>query len=64
MTCEPGIRETYSERAERLRESYRRPPGECSCCDQHRNDKMMPSHTASDRCESGKRNHCTCDTCF
>ncbi len=23
-----------------------------------------PSHKAKDRCESGKRNHCTCDTCF
>lgn len=23
-----------------------------------------PSHYASDRCESGKYNHCSCDTCF
>ncbi|HEX7784769.1 MAG TPA: hypothetical protein VF653_00980 [Methylomirabilota bacterium] len=23
-----------------------------------------PSHKPSDRCESGKRPHCTCDTCF
>jgi hypothetical protein len=27
-------------------------------------DAMGPSHKASDRCESGKRSHCTCDTCF
>ena len=27
-------------------------------------DAMCPSHTASDRCRSGKRPHCTCDTCF
>lgn len=45
-------------------EAYRRPPGECSYCDEHRNDSMMPSHTASSRCESGKRPHCTCDTCY
>lgn len=43
---------------------YRRPPGECVTCDANRNDSMMPSHTASDRCESGKRAHCTCDVCF
>lgn len=23
-----------------------------------------PSHRASDRCLSGRRNHCSCDTCF
>jgi len=23
-----------------------------------------PRHKASKRCESGKRPHCTCDTCF
>ena len=41
-----------------------RPPGECPFCDRHRDDTMMPSHTASDRCESGKHPHCTCDVCF
>lgn len=25
---------------------------------------IAPSHKASDRCMSGKRPHCTCDTCF
>ncbi len=23
-----------------------------------------PSHTASPNCRSGKRNHCSCDTCW
>lgn len=23
-----------------------------------------PTHKASSRCQSGKRPHCTCDTCF
>jgi hypothetical protein len=45
-------------------DNYRRPPGECAFCDKHRNDQMMPSHTASERCESGKHPHCTCDVCF
>lgn len=27
-------------------------------------DVMMPRHKASDRCESGKRPHCSCDACF
>jgi hypothetical protein len=26
--------------------------------------KLFPSHDPSTRCESGKRSHCTCDTCF
>jgi hypothetical protein len=25
---------------------------------------MGPRHTASPRCQSGKRPHCTCSTCF
>lgn len=27
-------------------------------------EDFAPRHTASDRCRSGKRAHCTCDTCF
>jgi hypothetical protein len=26
--------------------------------------QMMPPHTASVRCESGRRHHCTCSVCF
>lgn len=55
-------RETPEQLAARLR--YRRPPGECPTCDALRNDRMMPSHTAREGCESGKRPHCTCDVCF
>lgn len=25
---------------------------------------FFPPHVPSDRCESGKRNHCTCGICF
>jgi len=42
------------------------PPGECTYCDKQRESEstFFPRHTASDRCRSGHRNHCTCDTCF
>jgi len=41
----------------------------CSYCDREYETNgqklaMMPSHTASSRCQSGGYNHCTCDTCF
>ena len=39
------------------------PPGECVACDADRG-QMHPSHDASPNCESGKRNHCSCDACF
>jgi hypothetical protein len=61
---------TIEQVAEQLRQPivhlrvYRLEPGQCQYCDQCRDDKMMPSHTASERCESGKRPHCACDTCY
>lgn len=41
-------------------------PGECPSCDREREagNSFHPSHDASERCESGKHPHCTCDTCF
>lgn len=27
-------------------------------------DIFAPQHKASERCQSGKHPHCTCDTCF
>ena len=45
--------------------NYRRSRTEdCTYCAAHKPGEMMPPHDASSRCESGKRNHCTCDTCF
>lgn len=38
--------------------------GHCAYCDQNRDEAMMPAHHASLRCESGGRDHCTCDVCF
>jgi hypothetical protein len=36
----------------------------CAYCFQNQNDSMMPRHFASDGCESGGRNHCTCEVCY
>lgn len=35
----------------------------CSYCIENIG-KPVPRHEASSSCESGKRNHCTCDICF
>jgi len=42
------------------------PPGECKGCDdiRARGETFAPYHDASPRCESGRHNHCSCDTCF
>ena len=39
---------------------------DCAYCqrEKERNSTFFPRHQASERCRSGKRNHCTCDTCF
>lgn len=46
-----------------VRRRHKLPPGECSYCDGVKGD-FHPPHDASDRCESGKHNHCSCDECF
>lgn len=42
------------------------PLGECAYCDRERalNNSFHPPHNASRTCCSGRRNHCSCDTCF
>lgn len=34
----------------------------CTICDEP--GTLKPPHTASVRCQSGGRNHCSCDICF
>lgn len=34
----------------------------CAFCQENKG-KMHPPHFASPNCESGQRNHCTCDLC-
>lgn len=36
----------------------------CPYCEGEGSNDFHPSHDASPRCESGGRNHCSCDTCF
>jgi len=36
----------------------------CKACAAIGKGGFGPPHDASDSCESGKREHCTCDTCF
>ncbi len=45
---------------------HKLPPGECKYCDHEReiSNDFHPSHDATNGCESGKHNHCTCDKCF
>ena len=40
--------------------------GLCPYCDRCWEERLdfHPSHDASRSCESGKHNHCSCDTCF
>lgn len=38
--------------------------GEDGCDHQYYPEGFQPGHTASQFCMSGRRNHCTCDTCF
>jgi hypothetical protein len=42
------------------------PEGECVYCDKERaaGNRYHPRHNASERCQSGKRPHCSCDTCY
>ncbi len=37
----------------------------CKFCEEIKaNDGFGPYHDAGNGCESGKRDHCTCDSCF
>lgn len=38
----------------------------CNYCDREiaKGNKHYPRHEASSGCESGKRNHCTCEVCW
>lgn len=39
---------------------------DCSRCRQFLEEglTLSPRHTASVRCQSGRRSHCSCETCF
>lgn len=62
--------ETREEQIKRWEAEGRLDPGCWGCkewfysSDQPPSDVFAPRHNASGGCESGKRPHCTCDTCF
>lgn len=58
--------ETHAERLARLEKLGLIDPNCCGCREWYEKDKypFVPSHNASPRCQSGKRNHCSCDTCW
>jgi hypothetical protein len=51
---------------QRLLRRHQLKPGQCAYCDREREagNTFFPWHDASAFCESGKHEHCTCDTCF
>lgn len=38
----------------------------CAYCQKmaERQEKYFPKHDASDKCESGRHTHCTCEVCW
>jgi hypothetical protein len=58
--------ETHAERLARLEADGRIDPKCAGCREWYERDAYpyVPSHNASKSCESGKRNHCTCDRCW
>jgi len=61
-----GLLDVASGRNPTLAKRHKAQPGECVYCDGERaaGNDFHPSHDASDRCESGRHSHCSCDTCF
>ena len=47
-----------------MAENMRFPDDDCSMCAEGRKTGFAPAHYASIRCESGRHEHCSCDTCF
>jgi len=61
-----ALRKQVANNAHECQPSTRRhkmPAGECPYCDSEKSS-FHPPHDASKRCKSGKRSHCSCDTCF
>ena len=59
-------RQVYEDLVNRAIADYAKPevPGCRACAIISIEGGFGPPHNASQRCKSGKRNHCSCDTCF
>jgi len=69
MAIRTALKPDREPEARELRKQVRRhkaPIGECVSCDRERagGNDFHPSHDASEHCESGRHNHCSCDLCF
>jgi len=64
-TCACGVKiDGFYEYVDHLKAEFRKAEiDECSLCHEYQG-QMAPPHFASDRCESGKHPHCSCDVCF
>jgi hypothetical protein len=61
---EHGAAVSVAERPAPARRRHKLEPGQCEFCDREAGNEFHPPHDASSGCASGKRPHCTCDTCF
>ena len=64
VVCVDGIRLGVPTHKFGAETTLRRLEKDCKYCNENAFEPMMPNHNASLRCESGRHNHCTCDTCF
>lgn len=53
----------YHPNSKMCRKCHNKAINNCKTCQEYKRE-IYPNHFASSNCESGKRNHCTCDTCF
>lgn len=63
-TTDDLIREMRAEQKASAERQAARHPDCTMCATIAAEGGLGPSHEASERCESGKRAHCTCDTCW
>lgn len=67
MNTWDGKTETRDEKIARLEADGRLDPNCPGCASAYAHPTVSPfapHHEASDRCESGKRSHCTCPVCW
>jgi len=60
----PTVAAEYTDREQRVIDMGGWDPACQYCRKAGRPGGFFPSHKASPRCESGKRAHCSCSTCF
>lgn len=64
MTFRSGHQNFKPDAAPQYLRRYICTDGSCPTCEGLKPGEDAPPHDASVRCESGRRNHCSCDVCF